>query len=200
MCHPPPRILDTFLREAMCSPTSLLYLVLLLGETLAGLGALEGPPRAPFLRKETLASGLLSPSTFSGAAEEDTRTTHEVDRVAHPSLIGRRHQEEHFCAGLAKVPRFLHQPFSQDSDVQAQWKDWVNIVTFGNSFTLGHGCGESVSQDQHDCAWPRRLERWMRVAFPRSHQTWHNEATSGVGTKDDPSTAKMVAIHATLRH
>jgi hypothetical protein len=59
----------------------------------------------------------------------------------------------------------------------------VRIVTFGNSFTLGHGCGETEQQDQLQCSWPHRAREWIQTAFPEADIVWENRAESGMTTR-----------------
>ena len=41
----------------------------------------------------------------------------------------------------------------------------ITILTLGNSFTRGHGCGETEFQDEMECSWPARFERWWQSFF-----------------------------------
>ena len=41
----------------------------------------------------------------------------------------------------------------------------ITILTLGNSFTRGHGCGETEFQDEMECSWPARFERWWQSYF-----------------------------------
>jgi hypothetical protein len=69
----------------------------------------------------------------------------------------------------------------------------VYIVTFGNSFTIGHACAENEDQDQKECSWPNRARRWMEAAFPNSDIVWENRGESGTSTKSHLS---MIGAYA----
>eukprot|EP00928_Gymnodinium_smaydae_P011050 TRINITY_DN14130_c0_g1_i1.p1 TRINITY_DN14130_c0_g1~~TRINITY_DN14130_c0_g1_i1.p1 ORF type:complete len:623 (-),score=66.71 TRINITY_DN14130_c0_g1_i1:3-1871(-) len=55
----------------------------------------------------------------------------------------------------------------------------IRIMSFGSSFTRGHGCMETTYQSELECAWPTRLEQWWRKAFPDSDMVLSNRAEHG---------------------
>ena len=56
----------------------------------------------------------------------------------------------------------------------------ITVLTLGNSFTRGHGCGETVFEDEMECSWPARFERWWQSYFmPNAASTFVHHAEHG---------------------
>lgn len=54
----------------------------------------------------------------------------------------------------------------------------TSVVVIGGSMTAGSGCSQKAMTG-HRCAWPARLEVWLRKAFPRSNLTFESHARGG---------------------
>lgn len=59
----------------------------------------------------------------------------------------------------------------------------ISVLTLGGSFTRGHGCGETIYDDERQCSWPFRFEKWWRTHLTphlrQHHSNWHHGAEHG---------------------
>ena len=66
--------------------------------------------------------------------------------------------------GITEGSLYASQSFAQRFMESGNNSRPLSIAVTGNSFTIGSNCGESTSQNTHECAWPNRLtQRWKEI-------------------------------------